>query len=187
MNPRPRRCRVSASHPWGAKPTPKSSAAARSKPRAPRNARTAAAGAVVDTEALETYLQVNGYGRAGTVRAPGDFAIRGGVIDVFPPHHQDQTRIQLASTLQSVVAQQLIPMPGSQGRVVACEILIATPAVRKIVRSGKTEQLMTMIQTSYEIGMISMDKSLKNLYLQGLISFDDAISRCKFPESFEQI
>ncbi len=59
--------------------------------------------------------------------------------------------------------------------------------MRKTIRARKTEQLMTIIQTSFDQGMISMDKSLKMLYLQGRISFDDAISRCKFPESFEQI
>ncbi|MCC7392411.1 type IV pili twitching motility protein PilT, partial [Candidatus Sumerlaeota bacterium] len=77
--------------------------------------------------------------------------------------------------------------PGNLGRVVAYEILVANPAVRKTIRARKTEQLMTIIQTSFDQGMISMDKSLKMLYLQGRISFDDAISRCKFPESFEQI
>jgi twitching motility protein PilT len=109
------------------------------------------------------------------------------IIDVFPPHHQDQVRIQLANTLQAVLAQQLIPIPGNRGRVVACEILIANHAVRKTIRVGKTEQLMTIIQTGHEVGMISMDKSLKSLYLQGLITFDDAITRCKYPESFDQI
>jgi twitching motility protein PilT len=78
-------------------------------------------------------------------------------------------------------------VPGNRGRVVACEILVANAAVRKTVRGGKTEQLMTIIQTGHDVGMVSMDKSLKNLYLQGLISFDDAISRCRYPESFDRI
>jgi len=59
--------------------------------------------------------------------------------------------------------------------------------VRKIIRSSKTEQLMTLMQTSYEMGMITMDKSLKMLYQQGLISYDDAITRCRYPEAFDSI
>lgn len=109
------------------------------------------------------------------------------IIDVFPPHHQEQARIQLANTLQAVVAQQLVPVPGNRGRVVAVEILIANPAVRKIVRSQKTEQLFTTMQTGWELGMITMDKSLKILFQQGLVSYEDAIARCKYPSEFAQI
>ncbi len=109
------------------------------------------------------------------------------IIDVFPPHQQEQVRIQVANTLQAIIAQQLIPVPGNRGRVVAVEILMANVAARKIVRSGKTEQLYTLMQTSWEQGMITMDKSLKTLYQQGLISFDDAISRCKYPQEFDNI
>lgn len=146
-------------------------------------------GEMRDLETIQTALisAETGHMVYSTLHTPDAVQTIDRIIDVFPPHHQDQTRIQLANTIQAVLAQQLIPMPGSKGRTVAVEILMANAAVRKTIRSGKTEQLMTVIQTSYEIGMISMDKSLKNLYLQGMISFDDAISRCKFPESFEQI
>jgi twitching motility protein PilT len=96
-------------------------------------------------------------------------------------------RIQVAATLQGIVAQQLLPVPGNRGRVVACEILVANVAARKIIRSAKTEQLTTLIQTCSELGMITMDKSLKNLYQQGLISYDDALAKCRFPESFDAI
>jgi twitching motility protein PilT len=146
-------------------------------------------GEMRDLETIQTALisAETGHMVYSTLHTPDAIQTVDRIIDVFPPHHQDQTRIQLANTLQAVLAQQLLPIPGNQGRVVAVEVLMATPAVRKTIRTGKTEQLMTIIQTSYELGMISMDKSLKNLYLQGLISFDDAISRCKFPESFEQI
>lgn len=146
-------------------------------------------GEMRDLETIQTALIAaeTGHMVYSTLHTPDAVQTIDRIIDVFPPHHQDQTRIQLANTLQSVLAQQLIPVPGNKGRVVAAEILIATPAVRKTIRTGKTEQLMTLLQTGYEFGMIPMDKSLKNLYLQGLISFDDAISRCKFPESFESI
>lgn len=146
-------------------------------------------GEMRDLETIQTALIAaeTGHMVFSTLHTPDAIQTVDRIIDVFPPHHQDQVRIQLANTIQAVLAQQLIPIPGNKGRVVAAEILVATTAVRKIIRTGKTEQLMTLIQTSYDHGMVSMDKSLKTLYLQGLISFDDAISRCKFPDTFDQI
>jgi twitching motility protein PilT len=146
-------------------------------------------GEMRDLETIQTSLIAaeTGHMVFSTLHTPDAVQTVDRIIDVFPPHHQDQVRIQLANTLQAVLAQQLIPIPGNRGRVVACEILIANHAVRKTIRVGKTEQLMTIIQTGHEVGMISMDKSLKSLYLQGLITFDDAITRCKYPESFDQI
>jgi twitching motility protein PilT len=146
-------------------------------------------GEMRDLETIQTALTAaeTGHMVYSTLHTPDAVQTIDRIIDVFPPHHQDQTRIQLANTLQAVLAQQLIPVPGNKGRVVATEVLIATAAVRKTIRAGKSEQLMTILQTSYDVGMVTMDKSLKNLYLQGLITFDDAISRCRYPESFEQI
>lgn len=146
-------------------------------------------GEMRDLETIQTALTAaeTGHMVFSTLHTPDAVQTVDRIIDVFPPHQQEQTRIQLANTLQAVVAQQLIPVPGNQGRAIACEVMVATPAVRKTVRGGKTEQLMTVIQTSHEHGMISMDKSLKTLYLKGMITFDEAISRCKFPESFDQI
>jgi twitching motility protein PilT len=106
---------------------------------------------------------------------------------VFPPNQQTQVRIQLANTLQAIIAQQLLAVPGGRGRVPATEILIATVGARNIIRNAKTEQLNSLLQTNYDLGMMTMDKSLKNLYQQGLISYDDAISRAKFPESFDTV
>ena len=85
---------------------------------------------------------------------------------------------RLNPTIEAIIAQQLLPIPGERGRVVATEILIANLAVRKIIRTKKTEQIMTVIQTGFDEGMISMDRSLKNLYQQGLISYDDALAKC---------
>ncbi|MBI1293052.1 PilT/PilU family type 4a pilus ATPase [bacterium] len=146
-------------------------------------------GEMRDLDTIQTALIAaeTGHMVFSTLHTPDAVQTVDRIIDVFPPHHQDQVRIQLANTVQAILAQQLIPIPGNRGRVVACEILIANHAVRKTIRVGKTEQLMTIIQTGYDAGMISMDKSLKLLYLQGLISFDDAITRCKYPESFDQI
>jgi twitching motility protein PilT len=95
------------------------------------------------------------------------------MVDVFPPHQQQQIRIQLASMLQGICSQRLIPTIGG-GRMAAAEILVATPAVRNIIREGKTHQLDAVIQTGAEHGMQSMDKTLVSLIQQGKITYDEA-------------
>ncbi|NLG32198.1 MAG: type IV pilus twitching motility protein PilT [Syntrophomonadaceae bacterium] len=99
------------------------------------------------------------------------------IIDVFPPHQQEQIRIQLANTLQGIITQQLIPRVDGKGRVLACEILVGTPAVRNLIREGKSHLIQSVIQTGASQGMISMEKSLKNLYQQGLISLGEVKKR----------
>jgi twitching motility protein PilT len=95
------------------------------------------------------------------------------MIDVFPPHQQPQIRAQLSNILMAVCSQRLIPAIGG-GRIAAAEILVATPAVRNIIREGKTHQLEAVIQTGSEFGMQSMDKTLAGLVHAGSISYDDA-------------
>jgi twitching motility protein PilT len=95
------------------------------------------------------------------------------MIDVFPPHQQPQVRAQLGNMLQAIVSQRLIPALGG-GRIAAAEILVATPAVRNIIREGKGYQLEAVIQTGAEYGMQSMDRTLVNLIHTGVISYDEA-------------
>ena len=95
------------------------------------------------------------------------------MIDVFPPHQQPQIRAQLSNILMGICSQRLIPSIGG-GRTVAAEILIATPAVRNIIREGKSHQLEAVIQTGAEFGMQSMDKTLVNLIHNGTITYDEA-------------
>lgn len=95
------------------------------------------------------------------------------MIDVFPPHQQPQVRSQLANILQGICAQRLIPAIGG-GRVVAAEVMIANPAVRNIIREGKTHQLDTVIQTSADQGMQTMDRTLVKLVQSGAITYDNA-------------
>jgi twitching motility protein PilT len=95
------------------------------------------------------------------------------MIDVFPPHQQPQVRAQLGNILMAICSQRLIPALGG-GRVAAAEILVATPAVRNIIREGKNYQLEAVIQTGAEYGMQSMDKTLVNLVHGGVISYDEA-------------
>lgn len=95
------------------------------------------------------------------------------MIDVFPPHQQPQIRAQLANILQTICSQRLIPAIGG-GRIAAAEVLIATPAVRNIIREGKSHQLDAVIQTGADQGMQSMDKTLANLVQAGTITYDEA-------------
>ncbi|KUO58796.1 MAG: type IV pili twitching motility protein PilT [Gracilibacter sp. BRH_c7a] len=92
------------------------------------------------------------------------------IIDVFPPYQQSQIRVQLASVLQGIVAQQLFPLQNKKGRIAAYEVLIATTAVRNMIREGKTHQLKTIMQTSSQVGMITMEKAVEDLAMRGLIS-----------------
>lgn len=95
------------------------------------------------------------------------------MIDVFPPHQQPQIRAQLSNILMAICSQRLIPSIGG-GRVAAAELLVATPAVRNIIREGKSHQLEAVIQTGAEFGMQSMDKTLVTLIHDGTITYDEA-------------
>jgi len=95
------------------------------------------------------------------------------MVDVFPPHQQAQIRTQLANILMAICSQRLVPGIGG-GRVPAAEILIATPAVRNIIREGKSHQLDAVIQTGAEFGMQSMDKTLAGMIHAGTITYDEA-------------
>jgi twitching motility protein PilT len=95
------------------------------------------------------------------------------MIDVFPPHQQPQIRTQLSNILMAICSQRLVPSIGG-GRIAAAEILIATPAVRNIIREGKSHQLEAVIQTGAEFGMQSMDKTLVNLIHSGTITYEEA-------------
>ncbi len=99
------------------------------------------------------------------------------IIDVFPPHQQQQIRVQLASTLQGVIAQQLIPRADKPGRMAALEILVATPAIRNLIREGKTHQINSAVQTGGKYGMQTLESCLRNLVQQGIISSYEADKR----------
>jgi twitching motility protein PilT len=108
------------------------------------------------------------------------------IVDVFPPHQQQQVRMQLANVLLGVVSQRLIPK-AQGGRVAACEIMIANSAVRNTIREGKTHQLGNIIQTSAAEGMISMDKVLAELVSKGDITIDSALTWAMDPKAFKMM
>ena len=91
------------------------------------------------------------------------------IIDVFPPHQQQQIRIQLASVLEAVISQQILPKADETGRIAAFEIMIANNAIRNLIREGKTHQMQTVIQTGSNLGMQTMDASLIELYKKRII------------------
>jgi len=109
------------------------------------------------------------------------------IIDVFPSHQQQQVRIQLSACLQGVASQILLPHASGQGRVLASEILVVTPAIRNLIRERSVEQIPTSIQTGIQYGMHTMDMSLKLLFEEGLITYEDAYAQVKNVEEFEQL
>jgi len=99
------------------------------------------------------------------------------IVDSFPPGQQEQIRLQLSNNLQAVLCQQLIPKRGGEGRACAQEIMIATPAIRNLIREAKAHQITSMIQTSGNMGMMTMDMCLRDMYMKGLIDRDMALTR----------
>jgi twitching motility protein PilT len=109
------------------------------------------------------------------------------VIDVFPAHQQTQIRIQLASTIVAVVSQTLLPrIDGKGGRVCAFEVMIATPAIRNLIREGKTYQVISEIQTGARYGMKALDDNLKDLYAAGVISYESMIEVAQDPRELAE-
>lgn len=97
------------------------------------------------------------------------------IIDVFPPHQQQQVRVQFANVIQGVIAQQLMPIQNSSGRVAAFEVMLANAAIRNLIRDGKGFRIPSMIQTSRKEGMQTMDDALYELYMANLISSETAV------------
>jgi len=109
------------------------------------------------------------------------------VIDVFPPEQQAQVRTQLSIALQGIVTQQLLPTSDGRGRVVACEVLIPTPAIRNLIREGKTHQIYAAVQTSGATGMQTMDADLARLVRAGKIGRALAEQRASVPEELSRL
>ena len=108
------------------------------------------------------------------------------IIDVFSPEQQEQVRTQLAVTLQAVVSQTLLPLADRPGRIPAFEIMIATPAIRALIREGKTHQVYSMIETGSEFQMISLDQFLLKMLMAETITLDNALTRSSNPKYLQQ-
>jgi len=106
------------------------------------------------------------------------------IIDVFPPHQQNQVRMQFANSILGVIAQTLLPTLDEKGRVPAVEVMIANPAIRNLIREGKVYQIPSTIQTSKKEGMQSLDQSLKDLVMEGKISIEEAVKSALDKKTF---
>jgi twitching motility protein PilT len=109
------------------------------------------------------------------------------IVDSFPPAQQHQVRTQLSIALQGIVTQQLLPTADGQSRVCACEVLVPTPAVRNLIREGKTHQLYSALQTGGSHGMQTMDAALADLVRGGVITRQLAESRSSTPEELKRL
>jgi twitching motility protein PilT len=105
-------------------------------------------------------------------------------IDVFPPQQQAQIRMQLSVTLEAVVCQALLPKANVAGRIAAFEVMIASPAIRALIREGKTHQIYNSIQAGHDQGMIVLDQFLAELVRAGQVSYEDALSKSSYPGEF---
>ena len=146
-------------------------------------------GEMRDLETIQTALTAAETGHLvfGTLHTSSAAKTVDRIIDVFPPHQQEQVRVQLASSLQGVVTQTLIPTRDGQGRVVACEVLIPNNAIRNLIREGKIFQIPSVMQTSQGEGMQTLDAALATLVRSNQITTEEAIKRCHEPEEFSRL
>lgn len=138
-----------------------------------------------DLETIEAALTVSETGHLTLATLHTNSAVQtiNRVIDVFPPHQQEQIRTQLSFVLEGILAQQLIARKFGQGRVLAMELLVPNPAIRNLIREDKVHQIYSMMQTGQaRFGMQTMNQSLFDLYTRGLLSYEDAIGRSSVPE-----
>jgi twitching motility protein PilT len=109
------------------------------------------------------------------------------IVDSFPEGGKEQVRLQLSNNLQAILCQQLLPRANQPGRVCAMEIMRASPAIRNLIRENKAHQITSMIQTSANVGMQTMDQSLRDIYVRGLITYEEAMTRAMNPTELEKM
>jgi twitching motility protein PilT len=109
------------------------------------------------------------------------------IIDAFPPYQQQQIRVQLSTTLQGVITQQLLQTWDGKGRVCASEVMIATPAIRNLIREGKVHQIYSSMQAGGRYGMRTMDQALASLVMAGRISWELGLQRCHDPQELARL
>ena len=122
----------------------------------------------------------------GTLHTPDAAQTIDRIIDVFPPHQQQQVRMQVANIMIGICSQQLLPLPGG-GRMVATEVLIANPAIRNCIREGKTSQIKGIMQTGAALGMHTMDQDLARLVIEGNINRSDAFTYAYDAKELERL
>jgi twitching motility protein PilT len=136
-------------------------------------------GEMRDLETVEAALTISETGHLcmATLHTNGAVQAIHRIVDLFPPHQQSQIRAQLSFTLEAVVAQQLIMRASGVGRVLACEVMIPTPAIRNLMREDKIHQIYSQMQVGQaRFGMQTMNQSLLGLYQRGEITLEDALA-----------
>lgn len=108
------------------------------------------------------------------------------MIDVFPAEQQQQIRFMLSMTLLGIISQRLLPRKDGKGRVMAAELLINNTAIANLIREGKTHQVYSIMETNTREGMVTMDKAIKSLYMDGVISYDEAVAHVRNPKQFSK-
>lgn len=146
-------------------------------------------GEMRDVETIEAALTLSETGHLtfATLHTSDAIQTINRIIDVFPSYQQQQIRTQLSFVLQGVFCQQLIPRANGRGRVLGAEIMIATSAVKALIRDDKAHQIYSLIQTGGKQGMRTMNQSLYDLYKSNLITYDDALSRTLDPEDLKRV
>ncbi len=142
-------------------------------------------GEMRDLETIEAALSVSETGHLSLATLHTNSAVQtiNRIIDVFPPHQQEQIRVQLSFVLEGILSQQLIPRKTGKGRALAVELLIPNPAIRNLIREDKIHQIYSSMQTGQtKFGMQTMNQSLMELYSKGHISYEDAVARSPVPE-----
>ena len=120
-----------------------------------------------------------------TLHTTGAVATIDRIIDVFPPQQQQQIRMQLSVTLQSVISQTLVPAASGKGRLCAHEIMVITPAISSLVRENKVFMIHQIVQAGKELGMHTLDQHLLEMYRKRQIKLEDALAKCQFPVEFQ--
>ncbi len=145
-------------------------------------------GELRDLETIEAALTLSETGHLvfGTLHTRNAPATVDRIIDVFPADQQDQIRVLLGNTLEGVVAQQLLPKLGG-GRCAAIEVMLGTPAIKNLIREGKTHQMYSIIEMSGGNGMQTMDKALCDLYRAGFVSFEECLTRAIDKDNFARL
>lgn len=133
-------------------------------------------GELRDRETIEAALTLaeTGHLTLGTLHTNNAVQSINRIIDVFPPHQQDQVRTQISFSLEAVLSQKLMPLAQGRGRAMAMEIMLGTPGIRALVREGKAHQIYSHVQTGGRLGMITMAQSLANLVNAGRVRLSDA-------------
>ncbi len=141
----------------------------------------------LETTAIAISAAETGHLVLATLHTTGAAATIDRIIDQFPSHQQGQIRIQLASILEGVLSQVLMPRSKGEGRVMAMEILTVTPAVRNVIREEKVHQIMNIMQGGAIHHMKTLDMALRDLFVQGIISYEEAFSKAQDPGEFNRL